>query len=308
MLDERLRFDLGVAPGGYAWWYFDAESPDGAAALTIIAFIGSVFSPYYAWAGRRAPHDHCALNVALYGARPRWAMTERSAARTIISRDCLTIGASALSWTADTLTITIDERAAPFPARLRGTVTVRPRSLTQRTFMIDAEGRHRWRPLAPAAAFEVDFKDPELSWRGEGYFDSNDGDAPLEDAFKGWNWARLQTGGRPPLILYDTAPRTGEPRRLALEIGEDGAITETDRPALRLANPTPVFRMERRIGGEDPRVIRTLEDAPFYSRSLVETSIGGVRYSGFHESLSGDRLRSPIVRAMLPFRMPRHDF
>ena len=38
-------------------------------ALTLIAFVGSVFSPYYAWARRRGQADaenHCALNLALY--------------------------------------------------------------------------------------------------------------------------------------------------------------------------------------------------------------------------------------------------
>ena len=66
---------------GYAWWYVDALSDDGRHGLTLIAFIGSVFSPYYALARRRGrgdPQHHCALNVALYGAGGRgWAMTER---------------------------------------------------------------------------------------------------------------------------------------------------------------------------------------------------------------------------------------
>jgi carotenoid 1,2-hydratase len=35
-----------VAPGGYAWWYLDALSDDGRHGLVVIAFIGSVFSPY----------------------------------------------------------------------------------------------------------------------------------------------------------------------------------------------------------------------------------------------------------------------
>ena len=83
-------FDIPVAPGGYAWWYLDALSDDGRHGITVIAFIGSVFSPYYARARRRAgsagadPLNHCAVNVALYnrgagGARggQRWAMTER---------------------------------------------------------------------------------------------------------------------------------------------------------------------------------------------------------------------------------------
>jgi hypothetical protein len=54
----------------YLWWYVDALSDDGRHGLTIIAFVGSVFSPYYAWAHARGPalaDDHCAINVALYG-------------------------------------------------------------------------------------------------------------------------------------------------------------------------------------------------------------------------------------------------
>lgn len=308
MLDERLRFDLNVAPGGYAWWYFDAESPDGRAALTIIAFVGSVFSPYYAWSGRQAPQNHCALNVALYGAAPRWSMTERSEARVRIARDRFEIGASALSWKDDALTIEIEERAAPLPFPLRGRVTVRPIALTERAFAIDAAGRHRWRPLAPRSSFEVEFDEPALCWRSEGYFDSNDGAGPLEDEFGKWNWARLTSAGRPTRILYDTDPRGAPVRRLAIDIDETGSIHERESPPLAAAPATPLFQMTRLVGGEDPKIVRTLEDAPFYSRSLIETTISGARYRGFHESLSGDRLRSPIVRAMLPFRMPRHDF
>ncbi|HCF18949.1 MAG TPA: carotenoid 1,2-hydratase, partial [Rhodospirillum rubrum] len=46
-------FARPVAPGGYAWWYVDAFSDDGAQAFTLNAFVGSVFSPYYHWAKRR---------------------------------------------------------------------------------------------------------------------------------------------------------------------------------------------------------------------------------------------------------------
>lgn len=311
MLDERLRFDLSVLPGGYAWWYFDAESADGAHALTIIAFIGSVFSPYYAWSGRGSPGDHCALNVALYGAQSRWAMTERSSRRVAIARDRFAIGASNLSWRDGELTIAIDERAAPLPFPVRGVVNVRPRALTDRTFMIDAEGRHRWRPLSPRASFTVEMQDPPLSWTGEGYLDSNDGDEPLEDAFRSWDWARLHADGAAPLVLYDTVPRAGPPRRLAVEFDETGAVAERAAPAMSALPATAVFGMKRVLGADAAgraSVVRTLEDAPFYSRSIVATAIGGVRRRGFHESLSGDRLKSPLVRAMLPFRMPRHDF
>ena len=40
------RFDRRVGHDGYVWWYVDAFSEDRAYGLTLIAFIGSVFSPY----------------------------------------------------------------------------------------------------------------------------------------------------------------------------------------------------------------------------------------------------------------------
>ena len=76
-------FRRGGSADGYRWWYLDALSSDARHGLTIIGFVGSVFSPYYAWARRKGPADadnHCALNVALYGdAGHRWSMTERGA-------------------------------------------------------------------------------------------------------------------------------------------------------------------------------------------------------------------------------------
>ena len=78
---KALDFAAAVPSNGYVWWYLDALSDDGESGLTIIAFIGSVFSPYYAWARRKGdagPENHVAVNVALYGkGGKRWSMTER---------------------------------------------------------------------------------------------------------------------------------------------------------------------------------------------------------------------------------------
>jgi carotenoid 1,2-hydratase len=48
-----------------------------------------------------------------------------------------------------------------------------------------------------------------------------------------------------------------------------------------------------------------LEDTPFYARDLLHGYYDGEPADIVHESLSLNRLRSPVVRAMLPFRMPR---
>jgi carotenoid 1,2-hydratase len=78
----RPYFDTVVPSQGYRWWYVDALSDDERYGLTIIGFIGSVFSPYYKQSGRDIPLDHSCLNIALYGKGARWVMTERSAGDT----------------------------------------------------------------------------------------------------------------------------------------------------------------------------------------------------------------------------------
>ncbi|MDX1330849.1 MAG: carotenoid 1,2-hydratase, partial [Burkholderiaceae bacterium] len=104
----------------------------GQYGLTVIAFVGSVFSPYYAWARQRLgdrvdPEDFCAINVALYGrGGRRWTMTERG--KRHVTRDArhFQVGPSSLHWNGDTLTIHIDEINVPIPRRVKGRVTVKP--------------------------------------------------------------------------------------------------------------------------------------------------------------------------------------
>ncbi len=77
LLSDRVLIK-GWSRGAILWWYADGVSDDGAFGFSIIWFIGSVFSPYYHWAGRREPNNHVAVNIALYGrGSRRWTMTER---------------------------------------------------------------------------------------------------------------------------------------------------------------------------------------------------------------------------------------
>ena len=43
---KRPKFDVMVEKNGDAWWYVDGISQDGTKAISIIGFIGSVFSPW----------------------------------------------------------------------------------------------------------------------------------------------------------------------------------------------------------------------------------------------------------------------
>jgi carotenoid 1,2-hydratase len=266
-----------------------------------------VFSPYYAWSGYRAPEDHVAVNVALYapGAK-RWAMTERGHRRLHRDAASLTIGPSALRWDGGTLVATIDEVAAPVPARIRGTVRLTPLAMTPAAFDLDPAGRHRWRPIAPRAQIEVAMDNPAMRWSGTGYLDSNCGAEPLADGFADWDWSRAHRS-RDTVVLYDGVRRDGSAFALALRIGDDGAVDHiAPPPRFRLAGSAwRMARGTRADAGSVAHVTRTWEDSPFYVRSALATRLLGEECAAVHESLSLDRFRMGIVRAMLPFRMPR---
>lgn len=304
--DGGPEFDVSVAPRGYRWWYVDALSDDGVFGLTVIAFIGSVFSPYYAWSGWADPYAHCAVNVALYGPRgARWAMTERGAGSLEQTRDRLTIGPSALEWRDGALVIHVDEIAAPIPRRIRGEIVITPQTINHEQFTLESQGRHVWRPIAPAAHATVKLDAPDLRWRGHAYFDTNAGDEPLEDAFSYWTWSRtaLPDGAA---VYYDAERRREAPLSLALRFKPTGEVERLEAPPVA---PLPLtkWRLARRTRAEDgtATVLKSFEDTPFYSRSLVSSHFDGAPLDWVHESLSLDRFANPIVRLMLPFRMPR---
>jgi carotenoid 1,2-hydratase len=268
-----------------------------------------VFSPYYAWARRRgsaAAVEHCALNVALYGERAnRWTMTERDRFAVQRAADSLAIGPSSLRWRGDTLEIVIDEVTSPWPSRVRGTLRLHPQSQPDCIVALDDAGRHHWTPIAPRARIEVNIDAPGMRWNGHAYLDSNLGSAPMEEAFHSWQWSRAQERDGATSIFYDVRRLAGDPLALALRIDRAGAVESIAAPpVVRL--PTTQWRIGRAIRARDGTVrdLRTVEDTPFYARSLLTDGASSPAHV-VHESLSLERFRSPWVQSMLPFRMPR---
>ncbi|MGF1508093.1 MAG: carotenoid 1,2-hydratase [Myxococcota bacterium] len=302
---EGLGFDQPVPPGGYAWWYLDALSADGTEGLTIIAFIGSVFSPYYAWSGRSDPEDHCCLNVVVYRPRGgRWTMTERG--RQSLRRDPeqLMIGPSRLHWSGRELVIDVNEGTFPFRTPVVGQVRLTPEFVNRRQF--DLGDAHWWWPLAPRCRVEVRFQRPNLRWNGTGYLDSNRGDAPLETGFLEWNWSRcaLREGAA---ILYDVVRADRTRHTIALRFDRTGRMETFQAPPRVALSPGPIWRVPRSIQSDgDARVVRTLEDTPFYTRSVVRSRLLEESVESVHESLSCRRFATRWVKALLTFRMPRN--
>jgi carotenoid 1,2-hydratase len=311
-----IDFAAPVADRGYAWWYLDAWSDCGRHGLTIIAMLGCVFSPWYAAARRRGavdPLEHSGLNVALYGeAGHRWALTERGAADLQRSAQALAIGPSSILRQDDGLVVHIDEVCAPLPRRLTGTVRLRSDAMADRLYTLDAEGRHRWQPIAPRCRVEAVFDSPALRWEGWAYLDRNEGSAPLEDDFASWNWSRAHHG-EDTLIFYDTewarpaADDGAQGARLALAFDAAARARAITPPPVQTMNTTPwgIRRATRCDAGARPHALATLEDGPFYARSRFASQVDGKVVQGFHESVSLRRFAARWVQCLLPVRLPR---
>lgn len=288
----------------------DALSHDGQSGITLIAFVGSVFSPYYARARRKGlsnPENYSALNVALYApGAARWAMTERGRGQCRRTATTFEIGPSALRWSDGVLTIDVEEVCVPIPRHIRGRIRVIPDVMVDDEFALDGRQGHLWRPMYPSAHVELDMQVPELRWQGSGYLDTNAGEAPLEDAFVHWTWWRARLSEK-TIVFYDVTESSGANGMFALEVDAAGCLSSIAPPPSANLPKTlwRLGRVARSSPGMTPRIVRTLEDTPFYARTSLITDWFGTSVVAMHESVSLERFRSPWVQAMLPFRMPR---
>lgn len=303
-------FSIAVPDNGYAWWYLDALSDDGQEGLTLIAFIGSVFSPYYA-AARRSSQPipaarHVALNVALYrpGRSGRWAMTERDDRSLARDRQHYVLAGSSLHWHNDQLIIELDERCTPFAQPLKGRIRVSPQALNETALVLNGDGDHRWQALAPAARIELELNSPVLRWSGTAYVDHNRGNSPLESGFDYWTWSRQHrptTGGQRTEVLYDYVQRGGDHGAARVSFAPDGALAVDQQLPATQVLATPLWRVGRSTRLANARILRDFEDTPFYTRTLLGNEHG----PAICECLDLRRFGSRWVQTLLPFRMPR---
>lgn len=296
-----------VAPDGYAWWYVDGVSDDGLRAVSVIGFIGSVFSPWYAWSGRRDPANHCCINVVTYGPGGRFTMTDRGRSALRQSRDALVVGPSRMRWDNGVLVIDVNEvSAVPAVSRVQGQIRLTPSAVTQVEAMLTPGASHIWRPFAPSARIEVDLSQGH-KWAGHGYFDANFGTAALEADFQRWTWGRYPRAAGGTTCFYDGIRSDGSTLALGIDFTALGDAQIIAPPPLAKISRTAwqVGRETRCDAGAVPRQTRALLDAPFYSRSLVSTVIAGEQVIGVHEALDLRRFANPVVKAMLAVRVPR---
>jgi len=309
--NTRPPFNSPVENGGYHWWYLDALDPDTEQGVVVIVFVGSVFSPYYFRARQRDgiradPEKYCAVNIGLYGkSYKHWSMTERNGADLYRDENLFRLGPSQV-WARDdgSMEFVIRERSTPGGKAMRGSISIEPITTTSIRHSLDPDGIHTWAPWAPDARVSVTFQKPGINWTGHAYLDSNFGSAPLENTFNSWDWSRCKTD-RGVEIQYDSRLKDGSESVLMLNISKDGDTVFEDAPERQTLKRTG-WGIHRSPRADYPiRLNRTLEDTPFYSRSLLSVERPEGAALAVHESLSLDRFSQAWVRTLLPFRMPR---
>ena len=234
-------------------------------------------------------------------------MTDRGRSALTQTRDVLQVGPSRMAWRDGTLLIDIDEISSlPRIARVRGQIRLTPSAVTEVEAPLTPDGRHVWRPFAPTGRIEVDLTQGQC-WQGHGYLDANFGAAALEADFERWTWGRFPRAHGGTTCVYDGIRADGSTLALGLDVGMDGAVEVIEPPPKTTLPRTGwmISRETRCDAGASARQTMALLDAPFYSRSLVETRIDGETTTGVHEALDLRRFRSPFLRAMLAVRVPR---
>lgn len=232
-----------------------------------------------------------------------WAFTEARPGTIDRSAHVFALSGSRLERSAGALVVHLDERTAPWGRPLRGRVRVELEDGAPAPLALDHAREHQWWPVGAKAKAEVELDAPAVRFRGSAYHDCNFGSVPLEDTFASWNWSRTEVGDD-VCIVYDVCERDGTAAPMGLRIAPGGV--EPLRAEIPNALPRGSWGVERatRCHGE-ASVVRTLEDTPFYTRSLLRTTFDGRPTVTMHESLSMTRFVRPWVQFLLPFRLRR---
>lgn len=233
-------------------------------------------------------------------------MTDRGRSALRQSRDQLTVGPSSLTWTGRELVIEVNEWGAPpLVTPVRGRIILTPQAITGVEAALTPEGTHIWRPFSPSAAIRVELSQGN-TWEGHGYFDANFGTRALEQDFRFWTWGRFPLANR-TMCFYDATRIDGSELELAVSIDRSGEVQEiTAPPSTGFRRSLWQVRRETRAdAGFIPQQRLNMLDAPFYSRSLVETQLMGEKSIGVHEALDLTRFRQPVLKPMLALRVPR---
>lgn len=325
------------APGGYEWWYFDAEDRASDTQIVAIYLHGFVFHPGYLRAIARyqrrptrtappVPGDFpCAYFCVYRNGRILHQFMTQVAPRDYAARMDVVdvrIGENRLSTSEGSLHLQMSgspwkltwqgpktDHSAALRADLRFAPTF-PHAPAERVFLSRAMtgAEHHWVIANPHCAVEgtihVDGAEP-IRFSGTGYHDHNYGAGPLGHGLARWIWGRAMLDDQ-VVTFHHAIPRSASlPPETHLVHTDASGITEipiqrtiADWSARTLAG----LRYPRQLSLDDTLVLihaRIIDSAPFYMRLIYDAQVRGRSTTAFCEIAYPHRLRYPVLGRMI---------
>lgn len=327
-----------TAPGGYEWWYFDAEDPQTGTHIVAILLEGFVFHPGYLRKygsflkkpNRRTPpvagDFPCSYFVVYQGGKIRKQfMVQHRPEQFEASPDRpeVRIGPNRLRQTDDGV-YRLTLRGTPWkltgrgPQLLKGETLSAQLSFTPRTpglaerefFTPQLSGAdHRWVLAAPRCDVlgTIDLGDgEELAFGGHGYHDHNFGTAPIGPGLKRWLWGRVMVGEHVTAFHYAKPRDASLPDEVhLLRIGPDGV--DESAPAVtcdwsRKSSWRLAYPQSCSFGGDGGLHLsdpELVDSAPFYMRLTYRAQTPMGQGRAFCEVAYPHRLRWPVLGRMV---------
>jgi carotenoid 1,2-hydratase len=327
------------APGGYEWWYFDAE--DGSTDTQIVAIYlhGFIFHPGYLRAYAKyvrrptktlppLPDDFACMYLVVYrgGRILTQIMTQVPASAYAAATDAVNVRVGPSTLTNDAGTLRLHVEGRPWELTWQGPVTAErgrvtadltfaptlPHAAHERRFFSRAMtgAEHHWVLANPHCGVsgrvrvtdESTGADETIAFAGVGYHDHNYGTAPIGPGLARWFWGRALLADR-VVTFHVAVPRAGPAESHLVIAGPEG-VEEAAVP--------PVIAYDRRTSlglaypsrAEWPGVLtltapRVIDASPFYLRLQYKADAGGVSTTAFTELAYPHRLRWPVLGRMI---------
>ena len=329
------------SPGGYEWWYFDAESGDGRVQLVAIFLQGFIFHPGYLRRYGRylrrptrvappMPGDATCAYLAVYRDGRVWKQfltqypgVALSAAKT---GPLVRLGPNSVEPQGEDLALAL--AGTPWHLTARGpqlsqreelsaaltfspALTRRPmarRFLSRRMTAAD----HFWVLADPrnVVSGQVSCGSEQFSFEGVGYHDHNYGTAPIGPGLKRWIWGRAFDDAGVTTFHFARPADPDLPDEVHLVEADADAIQEVEAPAkldwsrkskTLLRYPNQI-EFGDRLRLRNPKVV---EDSPFYLRLTYEATTRRGPGRAFCEVAYPHRLRWPILGRMIEMSLDK---
>jgi len=333
------------SPGGYEWWYFDAEDIAQDIQIVAILFEGFVFHPGYLRAydryryrlTRHAPpipsQFPCAyLVVYEKGRLISQLMSQYPAEEFCASADFPSVQIGPNQFRTEEGLLRVQMMGIPWHLTLFGPKRSPDEQLKvdlrftpefnhsphERTFLSQrlSGTEHHWVIANPLCQVEghIEMPDrPPIQFRGRGYHDHNYGLGPLGPGLRRWMWGRVLLEDAAVMFHFAVPQAPGSsPESHLVEANRDG-IEETASVLAHMdwSRHTDLglqYPDRARFGDRLELCKPRLIDAqPFYLRLMYEARSAGRSGSAFCEVAYPNRLKWPIVGRMIEMAIEKQN-